>query len=351
MPKGDRSRVWGESLRLRRFMAGAVALCLVALGIESSSTRALAAIGASAAPASGATQPVDMAAPYEYLGWGNPQSPTAVMASTGIKDLTLAFILSKGKCNPTWDGSRPLLSGSDQAAIASIRDGGGDVDVSFGGWSGNKLGNSCKTVDALAAAYERVIADYSLSAIDIDIEHTEVSSAKVRKRVIAALSMVHDANPALDISITFGTNENGPGAQGVSLIEDAAAIGFLPTAWTIMPFDFGAPVSDMGAVSIEAAQGLDEVVAGAYHESDATAYTQIGISSMNGQTDDADATVTVANFQDIVSFAESNHLARLTFWSVNRDRSCGGADTTSDSCSGISQTPYAFTDLVAQYHG
>jgi chitinase len=326
--------------------AGAIALCLVALAIEAGATRMFGAT-----PAVGATQPVDMAAPYEYLGWGNPQSPTAVMASTGIEDLTLAFILSKGKCNPTWDGSRPLLSGSDQAAITSIRAAGGDVDVSFGGWSGTKLGNSCKTVATLAAAYQRVITDYSLAAIDIDIEHTEISSAKVRSRVIAALAMVHRANPGLEISITFGTDENGPDAQGLSLIDDAAAIGFMPTAWTIMPFDFGAPVSDMGAVSIEAAQGLARDLAGAYHESDATAFTQVGISSMNGRTDDTGETVTVANFQDIVAFAQSNHLARLTFWSVNRDRSCGGADTNSDSCSGISQQPYAFTDLVAQYHG
>ncbi len=346
MTGGERAGVWGEAVRLRRVTVAAIAACLVALGIEASATRSLGA-----APAVAATQPVDMAAPYEYLGWGNPQSPTGVMASTGIKDLTLAFILSKGRCHPAWDGSRPLLSGSDQGAITSIRAAGGDIDVSFGGWSGNKLGNSCKTVDALAGAYQQVITDYSLRAIDIDIEHTEISSAKVRKRVIAALAMVQSANPGLEISVTFGTNENGPGAPGVSLIDDAAAIGFRPTAWTIMPFDFGAPVSNMAMVSIEAAQGLDQVLAGAYHESDATAFTQMGISSMNGQTDDTGETVTVANFQEIVTFAQNNHLARLTFWSINRDRPCGGADTSSDSCSGPSQQPYAFTDLVAQYHG
>src|ERR1019366_7859187 len=98
--------------------------------------------------ATAATQPVELAAPYEYLGWGNPQPPAAVLASTGIKDLTLAFIISHGACNPTWDGTRPLLGGSDQAAIESIRAAGGDVVVSFGGWSGKKLGNSCKSVSA-----------------------------------------------------------------------------------------------------------------------------------------------------------------------------------------------------------
>ena len=169
--------------------------------------------------------------------------------------------------------------------------------------------------------------------------------------MIVALSIVQRANPGLEISITFGTNETGPNAQDLSLIDDAVTIGFEPSAWTIMPFDFGAPVTDMGAVSIQAAEGLDAVLASRYHESDAAAYEQIGISSMNGDTDESDETVSVANFQTMASFAQSNHLARLTFWSVNRDRRCGGSDTTSDSCSGIGQQPYAFTDIVAQYHG
>jgi len=301
--------------------------------------------------ATATTQPVETAAPYEYLGWGDPPPPTQVMAATGIEDLTLAFILSKGRCNPAWDGSRPLLGGSDQAAIDAVRAAGGDVAVSFGGWSGKKLGNSCKTAAALAGAYQTVINDYALHAIDIDIEHTEISSAKTRRRVIAALALVQSSNPALEISVTFGTDDNGPDAQGRSLVSDAAEIGFEPTSWTIMPFDFGLPVADMGATSIEAAQGLDRDLAGAYHESDATAYGQIGISSMNGRTDEADETVSVADLDDILAFAQTNHLARLTFWSVNRDRPCGGADTSTDDCSGISQTPYAFTDAVARYHG
>jgi chitinase len=243
-----------------------------------------------------------------------------------------------------------LLGGSDEAAIDDIRTAGGDVVVSFGGWSGNKLGTSCKTASALAGAYQTVITDYSLKAIDIDIEHKEAASAAARKRVVAALDIVQQANPGLEISITFGTNENGPNRQDLSLIADARDIGFQPTAWTIMPFDFDAAVSDMGAVSIEAAVGLAKVLATTDHETTAEAYTQIGISSMNGQTDESDETVSVANFQAIVSFAQTNHLARLTFWALNRDRPCGGTDTTSDSCSGISQQPYDFTNLVAQFH-
>ena len=39
------------------------------------------------------------------------------------------------------------------------------------------------------------------------------------------------------------------------MIEQAAGLGFQPYSWTIMPFDFDAPVSDMGTVSIQAGRG------------------------------------------------------------------------------------------------
>src|SRR5262249_32642948 len=153
---------------------------------------------------------------------GDPQPPAAVIQTTGVPDLTMAFILSKGKCNPEWDGRRPLLGGVDQQAIEAIRGAGGDVVVSFGGWSGKKLGSACKAPAALAGAYQKVIDAYSLSAIDIDIEHGEFNNKKTRQRVVEALLATQQANPGLAISVTLGTAESGPEKNGLSLIADAA---------------------------------------------------------------------------------------------------------------------------------
>jgi hypothetical protein len=311
----------------------------------------MATLLAGVAPGGAAAQPIEMAAPYEYLGWGDPQPPTSVMSATGVHDLTLAFVLSHGTCNPMWDGSRRLKGGADETAIERVRAAGGDVAVSFGGWSGRKLGNSCKTPNALAAAYQKVIDAYTLKAIDIDIEHTELSSAAVRKRVVGALAIVQGANQGLEISITMPGAESGLEAAERSLVADAAAVGLLPSAWTVMPFDFGPARTDMGHASIAAVQALAGQLESAYHMSPASAYGHSGISSMNGHTDEAAETVTLEDFQTMLSFAQQNHLARFTFWSVNRDRSCAGADTTSDSCSGVSQQPLAFSGVVAQYHG
>ena len=325
---------------------------------RSSATRAVGLAGLAivlalllSAPARAESQPVELAAPYEYLGWGNPQPPAGVIAQTGLRDLTLAFILSHGKCDPQWDGSRPLVGGADEAAIEAVRAAGGEVDVSFGGWSGRKLGTACKTSESLAGAYQKVIDAYSLRAIDIDIEHGEFTNAKTRMRVVAALATVQQANPGLEISITFATAESGPEADGQSLIADAAALGFQPSVWTIMPFDFGARVSDMGKTSIRAAEGLQRELMARYGLSSAAAYRHVGISSMNGKTDESDETVSAANFQAMLAFAQQNHLGRLTFWAVNRDRPCGGAASGEEACSGIAQRPFEFSDLDAEYHG
>jgi chitinase len=297
-------------------------------------------------------QPVELAAPYEYLGWGDPQSPVSVMQLGGVKDLTLAFVLSHGSCNPEWDSSRPLTGGSDQAAIEAIRGAGGDVDVSFGGWSGKKLGSFCKSVSALAGAYQKVIDAYSLKAMDIDIEHTEFTNRKTRARVIAALAAVERANPGIEISITMGTAETGPEKAGLSLISDAAEIGFQPSAWTVMPFDFGTPRTDMGHASIRSLEGLAGDLQSAYHLSSAAAYEHVGISSMNGQTDEASETVTLPDFETILAFAQRHHLARVSFWSVNRDRPCEGSNAAvEEECGGIAQQPFAFTRVLAGYNG
>jgi hypothetical protein len=107
----------------------------------------------------------------------------------------------------------------------------------------------------------------------------------------------------------------------------------------------------MGQVSIEATEGLARDLAATYRISTAEAYRHSGISSMNGRTDEPDETVSVEDLDAMLAFAQANHLARLSFWSVNRDRECAGANHAADDCSAVSQAPYAYTEVIAQYHG
>ena len=304
-----------------------------------------------AAQATTAADPAAMpAAPYLYLGWGNPQKPTDVMKAAGNKWFTLAFILSDGGCNPKWDGDRALTGGSDQSAINSIRAAGGDVIPSFGGWSGNKLGEKCSSASALAGAYQKVINAYSLKAIDIDIEDTEFHNNTVQKRVIDALKIIKTNNPGLKTYITMGTDQGGPDSWGSGLISKGAAAGLANDGWVLMPFDFGGGSTNMATLSLKASEGLKGKLKNAYGYSDDAAYRHMGISSMNGKTDDSGEIVRLVDFKTMLAYAQQHHLARFTFWSVNRDRKCssGGGG---DDCSGISQSAYDFTKVIAQYRG
>ncbi|MFF7653659.1 chitinase [Streptomyces sp. NPDC007983] len=288
--------------------------------------------------------------PYLYLGWGSPPKTTDVMSATGTQQFTMAFMLSDGGCAPKWDGSRALTGGTDQSTINAIRAAGGEVTVSFGGWSGNKLGEKCSSASALATAYQKVIDAYRLKAIDIDIESTEFENATVRQRVIDALKTVKQKNSGIKVYVTFGTTTTGPDANGTDLVKRGAKAGVDVDGWTVMPFDFGQGSVDMAAATKSAVDGLKNTVASAYGLSSDAAYRKVGFSSMNGKTDVAGETVTLANFKSMISYAQSHHLARVSFWSLNRDRKCGSG-TDADACSGINQGTYDFTKALAGYTG
>jgi hypothetical protein len=289
------------------------------------------------------------AAPYLYLGWGDPPSATSVMSATGIKWYTMAFILSSGGCNPAWDGSRPLTGGNDQSVINSIRSAGGDIVPSIGGWSGNKLGPNCSTAEALAGAYQKVIDAYGLKAIDVDIENTdEFENATVQDRILNALKIVKANNPGLRTIVTFGTSTTGPTYWGNRLIEQAKALNANIDVFTIMPFDFGGG-ADMYGNTVNATEGLKAKLKSTFGWDDATAYAHIGISGMNGLSDQQELT-SPATWTSIRDWANSHHIARLAFWSVNRDRPCPGGGVVSN-CSGISQSNWQFTSITAGFTG
>jgi hypothetical protein len=286
------------------------------------------------------------AAPYLYLGWGDPPSPSTVMSATGIKWFTLAFVLSSGGCNPAWDGSRPLQGGADANAIAAIRAAGGDVVPSFGGWSGNKLGPNCSTPEALAGAYQQVINAYSLKAIDIDIENSdEFENEAVQDRILTALKIVKQNNPGIQTIVTFGTSTTGPTYYGNRLIERSQALGANIDIFTLMPFDFGS--SNIYNDTVAASQGLNNKLKATFGWSTAEAYAHQGISGMNGLSDQQELTTT-ATWQNITNWAKSNGLGRLAFWSVNRDRGCAGGGVVSN-CSGIAQPDWEFTRITAGF--
>jgi hypothetical protein len=287
------------------------------------------------------------AAPYLYPGWGDPPAPGTVMSATGIRWFTMAFILSAGGCAPGWDGNAPLTGGVHASTINAIRAAGGDVIPSIGGWSGNKLGPNCSTPQALAGAYQQVINAFGLKAIDVDIENTdEFENEAVQDRILNALKIVKQNNPGIKTIITFGTTTSGPSWWGTRLVNRAAALQANIDVFTIMPFDFGGG-ANMYQNTVNASEGLKNALKTAFGWSDATAYAHMGISGMNGLSDQQELT-SPATWTQIRDWAKARGLARLAFWSVNRDRSCPGGGVVSN-CSGISQSTWEYTRITAGF--
>jgi hypothetical protein len=287
------------------------------------------------------------AAPYIYPGWGNPPAPATVMNATGVRAFTIAFVLANG-CNPVWDGEGGLTGGVHASTINAIKAAGGDVVPSFGGWQGNKLGPNCATPELLAGAYQKVIDAFGLKAIDIDIENTdEFENFTVQDRIVNALKIVKQKNPSIKTILTFGTTTSGPSSTGIRLINQTRALGANVDVFTIMPFDFGGG-ANMYQNTVNAAEGLKNAVKSAYGYTDAQAYSHLGISGMNGVSDQSEIT-TVAIWTQIRDYAKSHGFARFTYWAVNRDRGSCPNGTLASDCSGIAQNDWDFTRVTAGF--
>jgi chitinase len=286
------------------------------------------------------------AAPYIYPGWGNPPAPATVMNATGVKAFTIAFVLANG-CNPVWDGEGGLTGGVHESTINAIKAAGGSVVPSIGGWSGNKLGPNCATPEALAGAYQKVIDAFALKAIDIDIENTdEFENYVVADRIVGALKIVKQKNPSVKTILTFGTTPTGPNTHGIRLINQAKAMGANIDIFAQMPFDFSGG-ADMYASTVGASEGLKNQLKSTFGWTDAQAYSHMGISGMNGLSDQQELT-SVETWTRIRDYAKNNNFARFTFWAVNRDRGCAGGGVVSN-CSGIAQADWAFTKISAGF--
>ncbi len=292
------------------------------------------------------------AAPYVMPLSNNPPSLTSVMLASGAKAFTLAFVNADGGCTPAWGGDAGMddVSSDTQVGpvINSVRAAGGDVVVSFGGYNGTKLGQVCGTPQATAAAEQIVINKYSLKAVDFDLEEPEYENTAAINNELGAAQILQANNPGLYESITIPGTTSGTGWFGQQLLNNAKTLGYTPNSYSIMPFDGG---FSGGSSQISALQSFNTLLVNTFGWSSSNAYAHEGISSMNGRTDSAEYFYQ-SDFQSVLSFVESNHLARYTFWAVNRDRQCNPPDNNgalSGTCSSVAQSDWDFTKIIVQF--
>src|SRR5205814_4578012 len=169
---------------------------------------------------------------------------------SGARYLTLAFLetLSKTACALAWDGDskRTLSSGGYLSDIATLRGVGGDVVPSFGGWSadqgGTEIGDSCRDVNAIAAAYESVITTYNVTRLDMDIEGRSLTRTDGIDRRNKAIKLLQDwaasTGRTVQVVFTLPTQPTGLESSGLAVVQHAIANGARVDIVNIMTFDY-----------------------------------------------------------------------------------------------------------------
>jgi hypothetical protein len=306
-----------------------------------------AAYGLTAAQSAGAATswPAHVFAPYVDTGLSNT-TLTSVAASYGTKYFTLAFV-NGGGCQ--W--SLPNQSGW-QSQISALQAEGGDVMISFGGYTvdtdSTDLGATCSSASAMATQVESVVTTLGVTHLDFDIESNELTNSADYTRTAQALAQVRSWASAngtqLTISYTIPVLPTGMTQSGVSVLDAAASSGFKPDIVNIMTMDYGSSGTEMGAAANQALDAASGQVASAFGVSGSAAYAMLGNTPMIGQNDSPGEIFTLSDASTVESYAASKGIALLSFWSEGRDNGgCPGQTSASSTCSGLSQSAGAFT--------
>lgn len=306
---------------------------------------------APAAQAAPASWPSHVFAPFVDTGLSNT-TLTSVASSYGTKFFTLAFVDGSG-CQ--W--SLPNQSGW-QSQISALQSEGGDVSVSFGGYTtdtnGTDLGNTCSSAAAMASQVESVVTTLNVNHLDFDIESNELTNTADVTRTAQALAQVRSWSSSngknLTISYTIPALPSGLTSSGTSLLSNARSNGFTPDIVDVMTMDYGTSGTEMGTAANQSLDATAGQVASAFGISTSAAYAKLGNTPMIGQNDSPGEIFTLADASTVESHAASEGIAMLSFWSEGRDNGgCPGQTSASSTCSGLSQNTGAFTQAFQPF--
>jgi hypothetical protein len=307
--------------------------------------------------------PTRVYAPY-FETW-TTDSLTTVSQQSGVKHFTLAFLetTSKSSCTLAWDGDKaqPVSGGRYLSEIAALRAAGGDVIPSLGGWSadqgGTEIGDSCKDVNAIFVAYRDLVLKYEVGRIDMDIEGRSLTKADGIDRRNKAIKLAQDwatsQGRPLTISYTLPTSASGLEASGLAVLQNAKANGVRIDFVEPMVFDYyDRTTTNMGQAAINALNGLHAQLHTLLPSlTDAQLWAMEGATIMNGIDDYPKKTevTTLADTQLLRDFAVSHGMSALSMWAIQRDNgNCPGVGGAND-CSGIAQSPWAFSDILKTF--
>ncbi|HTX01437.1 MAG TPA: chitinase [Acidimicrobiales bacterium] len=307
-------------------------------------------------------------APYVDVT-ASPTYQFQVPADEPARQVVLGFVTAAGRtsCTPSWGGdtlAQAAQSLSLDTRLAELRQEGVGAVVSFGGQAGTDLAVACDDQARLVTAYQSVIARYQANTIDLDIEggaETDFAAVKRRAEAIRALQLAAEqAHSQLSIWLTLPVERSGLDGAGISVVTQMLRDKVRIAGIDVMAMDYGPAVSDMGAAAEQALWATHAQLASLYPRygvrlSAAQLFHTMGVTVMIGQNGDPGERFSLADASTLEGFARSEHLGRVSIWSLNRDSECGSdfgeVGVLSNSCSGVSEASLAFDATFTRLTG
>jgi hypothetical protein len=329
----------------------AAVACAAGMVVAAATPASAAPLAAGARHAPAGLLPAHVFAPYYF---NTSDTLAATSRASGAKYLTLAFLQTPrpGSCTVDWNGDPSMPVGKTYASgIAAVQAAGGNVVPSFGGASADsadeEIADSCHSVRAIAAQYEKVITTYHVTRLDLDTEEDSLNNYAGIDRRNKAICMVErwarTTGRTVQFVYTLPTNATGLDQGGSYVLQNAVANGARIAIVNAMTFDYYDNLPHEMADNTEgAAQQLFDRLHRLFpRESQRRLWGMIGVTEDLGVDDFGPAeTFTLADARTVESWAASRGLAELSFWNVQDDNSAG---------SQLKQTPYEFSHILEPF--
>src|SRR6201996_4054758 len=287
------------------------------------------------------------------MNWNTDQMQSAVegsaipvvgsgsLVSTYVPKLpaiTLAF--ATGACgSENWGGVPGASFASEN--VPQLQAAGLKYVVSTGGEAGTFTCASAAGMESFIARY----ASPDLVGIDFDIEGGQ-SQADIQN-LVAAAAGAQSQYPNLQFSFTLATlaasdgSYGGVNSLGNEVVEAVLGSSLKNYVINLMTMDYGNPSSSVCVIvsgSCEMGQSAIQAVKNFEHTY-AIPASKIAVTPMIGLNDNTSETFSPADVDTLTSYAVSNGLAGLHFWSLDRDTPCSGATGyASPTCNSVSGT-------------
>jgi hypothetical protein len=250
--------------------------------------------------------------------------------------ITLAF--ATGECgSENWGGV--AASSFASANISALSSAGLNYVVSTGGAAGVF---TCSSTAGMAQFLSTYMSP-QMVGVDFDIEGGQ--SAADITNLVSAVAYAESVYPKLRFSFTLATlaasdgSYGGLNSLGDSVVKAIQSAKLPSYTINLMVMDFGGATAsncvvvngacEMGQSAIQAAENLEHTYG--------IPATQIELTPMIGMNDVSSEVVTPADVDTMTSYAVSNKLAGLHFWSLDRDTPCPGASSSASStCNSVS---------------